>query len=136
MITEWKNDIDINLFTLQSAKRKFITKNLCNLLDYIFTKLDYVKFFATKIPPSPHNDRLNVFRNCARFYLYLSNRYTPFSLDDLISKFKPSTPSITLRFTVNPRENYDENSPYIITSVSLGFVIFLLTKAIHHTLSK
>ena len=65
LITEWKNDIDINLFTLQSAKRKFVTKNLCNLLDYIFTKLDYVKFFATKIPPSPHNDRLNVFRNCA-----------------------------------------------------------------------
>jgi hypothetical protein len=91
---------------------------LSGLLDFIFTKLDYVKFFATKIPPSPHNDRLNVFRNCARFYLYLLNKYTPFSLDDLISKFKPSTPSITLRFTVNPRENYDENSPYIITSVA------------------
>lgn len=117
LITEWKKDIDINLFNHQSAKRKFITKNLCNLLDYIFTKLDYVKFFATKIPPSPHNDRLNVFRNCARFYLYLLNKYTPFSLDDLISKFKPTTPSITFHFTVNPRESYNENDRYI-TSVA------------------
>jgi len=26
--------------------------------------------------------------------------------------------------------------PYIITSVSLGFVIFLVAKVVHHTLSK
>ena len=26
--------------------------------------------------------------------------------------------------------------PYIITSVSLGLVIFLLAKAVHHTISK
>ena len=117
LITEWKNDIDLNLFTLQSAKRKFIVKNLCSLLDYIFTKLNSVKFFATKIPPSPHSDRLNMFRNCARFYLYLLNKYTPFSLDDLISKFKPTTPNITFRFTVNPRENYNENNRYITSVV-------------------
>jgi hypothetical protein len=117
LIVEWKKDIDLKLFNLQSAKRKFIVKNLCSLLDYIFTKLNYVKFFATKIPPSPHNDRLNVFRNCARFYLYLLNKYTPFSLDDLISKFKPNTPSITFNFTVNPRENYNPNNPYITSIV-------------------
>jgi hypothetical protein len=58
-----------------------------------------------------------VFRNCARFYLYLLNKYTPFSLDDLISKFKPITPSITLNFTVNPRENYNQNNRYITSIV-------------------
>lgn len=117
LITEWKEDIDLKLFALQSAKRKFVIKNMRNLLDYIFTKLNYVKFFATKIPPSPHNDRLNVFRNCARFYLYLLNKYVPFSLGDLINKFKPITPSITLNFTVNPREKYNKNNQYISSVV-------------------
>src|SRR5207247_983709 len=58
-----------------------------------------------------------VFRNCARFYLYLLNKYTPFSLDDLINKFKPITPKIVLNFVVNPRENYKENNHYITSIV-------------------